>query len=145
MLKQTPKYGAAGFGNRFNAYSWMWEQYKGSLYMSTMDVTSLIKGAMPMLAGPMLGLSDETVDLLQPVFNVLWTVQGGGDVWRFDGLDRPAVPETLDGFGNKNAHGVRAWTAFPDKNKLFAGMATWANLNNSPKHSGGWEVNQLQG
>jgi hypothetical protein len=143
-LRQLPAFGPSGFGNRFNYYSWMWEKYKGSLYMSTFDASSMARVAGTIL-GPAFGISDETMELLKPVLNVTWTVLGGADVWRLDDPNLPAVPETLNGWGNKNAHGVRGWAAFEDKNKLMAGMATWANLNNTAQNAGGWEVNELKG
>jgi hypothetical protein len=127
-----------------NSYSWMWEKYKGSLYMSTFDASSIFYGVAKDM-GPSFGLEPLTVALLQPALDLSHKVLGGGDVWRFDSLDKPAVPETLDGFGNRNSHGVRGWTAFPEKNKLFAGMATWAQLNNTAKEAGGWEINELKG
>jgi hypothetical protein len=138
-LHQTPKFGPAGFGNRMNAYSWMWQQYKGSLYMSTFDASSLAQSAMQPLNPALMQLSPVTLALLQPVLDLNHKILGGGDVWRFDDPNTPAVPETLNGFGQPTSHGVRGWGAFPEKNKLYAGMATWANLKE------GWRVNQLQG
>jgi hypothetical protein len=144
-LNQVAKFGPAGFGNRFNYYSWTWEKFKGSLYMSTFDGSSMANGMGPELGKDLLELSPQTIDLFRPVLNTIWNVQGGGDTWRFDTTDKPAVPENLDGFGNRNSHGVRGYGNFEDKGKLYAGMASWANLNNTAKNAGGWEVNQLQG
>jgi hypothetical protein len=144
-LRQVAKFGQAGFGNRTNFYSWMWEIYKGSLYMSTFDASSMVTGASDVLPDA-LNLSPETVELLKPVINLLHQVTGGGDVWRFDSLNTPAVPETLDAYGNKNTHGAsRSWGAFPEKNKLYAASATWANLNNTTGGRGGWQLNVLKG
>jgi hypothetical protein len=138
-LNQAPKFGPAGFGNRYNYYSWMWVQYKGSLYMSTFDVSSVVQGVFKGFNPGVTHLSDLTVSLLQPVLNLSHNTLGGADVWRFDDPNRPAVPENLDGFGNRNFHGVRAWGSFPDKDKLYAGMTSWRNLKE------GWRLNQLQG
>lgn len=139
VLHQTPKFGPAGFGNRYNTYNWMWTQYKGSLYMGTFDSTSVLDGTMEGLNPSLMQLSPLTVDLLKPLTKTLYTVFGGADTWRFDDPNLPAVPENLNGFGNRDSNGVRAWGAFPEQNKLLVGMATWANLKN------GWKLNQLQG
>jgi hypothetical protein len=113
--------------------------------MSTFDMSAAFdEGTAIPLAKPLLGVSDLTLDLLKPVMPIIHDVLGGGDVWRMGSPDLPAVPETLHAFGNKRALGIRAWVPFEDKNKLMAGTAAWANLNDDATNGGGWTLNALE-
>ncbi|MFH8619272.1 hypothetical protein ACH4E8_29980 [Streptomyces sp. NPDC017979] len=144
LLGQKPKFGPSGFnGNVGNAYAWTFTVFQDRLYMATFDSTGLITPGAHFTAVNN-GLSRTTKRSLESVVGPsLKATLGGGDVWRMDDPARPAVPETLDGFGNRSQHGVRVFLPFEDKGLLYAGMASSWNLRATAKDRGGWELNRL--
>lgn len=143
-LGQLPKFGPSGFnGNPGNMYSWTFSVFKDKLYMSTFDASGVTTPVAPFTA-QVAGFSPMLRDSLQKVVGpVLKTTLGGGDVWRMDDPSRPAVAETLNGFGNRSEHGVRVFLPFEDKGHLYAGMAGSWNLRATDVDRGGWELNAL--
>ncbi|MFF3553988.1 hypothetical protein ACWD4V_20070 [Streptomyces tsukubensis] len=144
LLGQSPKFGPSGFnGNVGNAYSWTFTVFQDRLYMATFDSTGLITPGARFTAVNN-GLSDLTRKKLESVVGPsMKATLGGGDVWRMDDPAKPAVAETLDGFGNRSQHGVRVFLPFEDKGFLYAGMASSWNLRATTKDRGGWELNRL--
>ncbi|MFJ6805776.1 hypothetical protein ACIQRK_06980 [Streptomyces anulatus] len=142
-LGQTPKFGLSGFGNPANMYSWTFTTFKDKLYMATADATGLTTPAA-FTTGPTYNFSQSTIDTLEKVTGpALYKSMGGGDVWRMDSPQKPAVAETLNGFNNRTQHGVRVFLPFEDKNFLFAGMAGSYNLQATKQNRGGWSLNKL--
>jgi hypothetical protein len=144
LLGQTPKFGPSGFnGNPGNAYSWTFTVFQDKLYMGTFDLTGLITPSAPFTKVND-GLSETSEKLLQTVVGPsLKATLGGGDVWRMDDPNRPAVAETLNGFGNSSDHGVRVFLPFPDKGLVYAGMASSWNLKSTGPARGGWNLLKL--
>ncbi|MEV6105815.1 hypothetical protein AB0M28_14015 [Streptomyces sp. NPDC051940] len=144
LLGQTPKFGASGFGNPFNIYSWTFQVFQDKLYMATADMSgSLMATAFSVDAA--YDVSDATVTSLEKVIGpTLFNTIGGGDVWRMDDPEKPAVAETLTGFGNHAQHGVRVFLPFEDKGVLYAGMGGGYNLRDGDNSKGGWSVNALK-
>ncbi|MFJ5830697.1 hypothetical protein [Streptomyces sp. NPDC093089] len=142
-LGQTPKFGPSGFGNPANMYSWTFTTFQDKLYMSTADATGLmIPSAFTTQYS--YGTSDATATALEKVVGpALFKTMGGGDVYRMDDPDKPAVAETLNGFGNRTQHGVRVFLPFEDKGFLWAGMAGSYNLKTTDKDRGGWSLDKL--
>ncbi|MFG2613977.1 hypothetical protein [Streptomyces anulatus] len=142
-LGQTPKFGASGFGNPGNMYSWTFTTFKDKLYMATADATGMVTPAA-FSSKLVYGLSTTTATAMEKVIGpALFTTMGGGDVWRMDNPKRPAVAETLNGFNNRTEHGVRVFLPFEDKGFLWAGMAGSYNLRVTEKDRGGWALNRL--
>lgn len=110
----TPLYGASGFGNRGNEYTWQMEVFNGHLFVGTYDA-SVLQGA---------GAS----------------AQYGADLWRFDSSSTPAVNENYSGLGDTYNYGIRALHALDDGSGLIAGMANPFNL----RPGGGWELRLLK-
>ncbi|MFE7134697.1 hypothetical protein ACFVIM_27935 [Streptomyces sp. NPDC057638] len=144
LLGQSPKFGPSGFnGNVGNSYAWTFTVFQDRLYMATFDNTGLITPGARFTAVNN-GLSDTTRRYLETIAGPsLKATLGGGDVWRMDDPAKPAVAETLDGFGNRSQHGVRVFLPFEDKGFLYAGMAAAWNLRATTRDRGGWELNRL--
>ncbi|WP_340537060.1 hypothetical protein [Nocardioides sp. GXZ039] len=137
LLGQTPKFGPAGFGNRFNYYSWTWTVLKDRLYMSTFDGSGDVRAARDIAAG-VLGVSNP--ELLEQVAPALRFTTGGYDLWRMDNPNRPAVAETLNGGGNRSQYGIRVMLPFEDKGFFYAGTAGASNLRVGVEDPGGFEL-----
>ncbi|MFE5858361.1 hypothetical protein ACFQ61_34735 [Streptomyces sp. NPDC056500] len=144
LLGQKPKFGPSGFnGNVGNAYSWTFTVFQDRLYMATFDSSGLITPGSHFTAVNN-GLSQTAKKNLELVVGPsLKATLGGGDVWRMDDPAKPAVAETLNGFGNRSQQGVRVFLPFEDKGFLYAGMASSWNLRATAKDRGGWELNRL--
>ncbi|MFI1014828.1 hypothetical protein [Streptomyces sp. NPDC020965] len=144
-LKQKPRFGPSGFGNRWNNYSWQMTVFNDQLYLGTGDFSNFLPEHAELMKDPALfGVSAVTAELLKPVVNSVSAVYGGSDTWRMTDPNRPATPFNLDGYGNRLAHGVRFWVPFEEKGKLFTGSATFANLANRGRQSGGWDLTVLK-
>ncbi|APR80071.1 Hypothetical protein A7982_05418 [Minicystis rosea] len=141
-LEQTPKLGASGFGNRFNYYPWTWTLFQNKLYMATFDASDTSPDTFAgLLAQPSaLDLPPYAVGLLRPYTELVFERYAGGDIWRMDAPDKPAVPEDTSGFGNRYNYGIRVWVPFEDKGKLYGGTANPFNLRSGPSEPGGWEL-----
>ncbi|MFF8955357.1 hypothetical protein [Streptomyces sp. NPDC014894] len=144
-LRQKPRFGPSGFGNRWNNYSWQMTVFEDQLYLGTGDFSNFLPEHAELMKDPALfGLSDVTAALLKPVVDSVSAVYAGSDTWRMTGPDSAAVPFNLDGYGNRLAHGVRFWVPFEEKGKLFTGSATFANLADRRRASGGWDLTVLK-
>lgn len=137
----NPRYGASGFGNTFNNYTWEMKVAAGQLFVGTMDWSFLYD----QLAGG--AQTGQTSGLLGEVFRHLSafvpTTQlngNGADLWRFRSSSDKAVCESFDGLGNYLNYGIRTMVVGDDNNTLYIGTANPMNLE--PK--GGWELYQLK-
>jgi hypothetical protein len=135
-LNLKPLFGASGFGEYLNDYSWTMVNYAGSLYLGTFDVSGGIK------------MIREETDCQLSCF-VLRTLADHGadqaqtpgfDLYRFDAADKPAVTVTKDGFGNPTNNGVR--NAIVIDGALYLGSSTFSNLDNDHGRAG-WELFKL--
>lgn len=116
-----PKYGRAGYGQLFTAYSWTLEEYHGDLYVGTMNMENLVGGVagsaeagMSALAGPLkllLGVTPENY---------------GFELVRFQDPEKYPSYITTNGFGNGSAYGIRNFTKCGDD--LYIGSASPLNL-----------------
>ncbi|MCF2533632.1 hypothetical protein [Yinghuangia soli] len=142
-LGQKPKFGDAGFnGNPYNAYSWTFTVFENKLYMATADLSSIVGQVAP-LSQALLQESD-LFRLYQEYIEGprLRDQYGGGDIWRMDNPESPAVAETLNGFGNASRWGVRIFLPFPQLGHFYAGMGGGDNLRTG-KDRGGFGVYKL--
>lgn len=116
-----PKWGRAGYGQLFTAYSWTLEEYHGDLYVGTMNMENLVGGVagsetsgMSNLAGPLqllLGVKPENY---------------GFELVRFQDPEQYPSYITTNGFGNGTAYGIRNFTKCGDD--LYIGSASPLNL-----------------
>jgi hypothetical protein len=97
----VPLYGASGFGNRLNNYTWVMATVGGRLFAGTMDSTYLYYSTSP---------------------------DAGADLWSFASSSEPAVAEDTTGLSNRLNYGVRCLIPSDDGRRLFAGMANNMNL-----------------
>lgn len=113
----TPKYGRAGYGQPFTAYSWTIEEYHGDLYVGTMNMNNLVGGVL-----------SESNGLPMSLLSLLKVREDdyGFELVRFQ--DPEVEPEyiTRNGFGNGTAYGIRNFTVCGDD--LFIGSASPLNL-----------------
>jgi hypothetical protein len=125
-------FGPSGFGNKLNNYTWSMLVHNNRLFVGIGDQSYLtydraeILGQNPVLLWI----------LLSPYF--------GGDLWRFEDADTPAVPEDLHGLGNYTNWGVR--TLIADGDTIYAGTANPMSLLTDPTDNipeGGWELLRL--
>jgi hypothetical protein len=126
-------YGAAGFGNTANQYEWTTWVFHDRLYVSTFDAITVAASVGPggfACQRLWLDLEPETCGLLYGVTKSLAATESGGDLWRFDSPDKPAVPEDLRGQGTTSNHGIRLVALYPDK--FYVGTATMLNLRTDP-------------
>jgi len=107
----TPLYGHSGFDNENNEYIWQMAVFNGHLFVGTYDAS----------------IFQQTPD-------------AGGDLWRFDSSDSPAVNEDYQGLGDRFNYGIRAMDALDDSSALVVGMANPFNL----RPGGGWELRRLK-
>ncbi len=127
-----PRFGPSGFGNDLNNYTWSMAVFQDRLFVGTLD-QSYVTYDMAELIGvsrPLLWL------LLSPYF--------GGDLWRFDDAEAPALAEHLNGLNNYTNWGIRTLLSTPDA--LYAGTANPMNLLTSTADNipeGGWELLRL--
>lgn len=128
-MNATPLYGAAGFGNMFNNYTWTMDVYGGELYVGTMDcgyIAAEILADMNPLYPALLGLSTNVY---------------GADLYRFPSSREAAVPVDTRGVGNYSTYGIRTMVSTPGA--LYLGMANPMNLltdTNDAVPEGGWEL-----
>ncbi|MFE1908982.1 hypothetical protein ACFW96_35745 [Streptomyces gardneri] len=142
-LGQKPRFGPAGFdGNPYNAYSWTFTVFKDKLYMATADTSGMVSQVAP-LSKKILGWGNAFEAFQEHVEGPrLRNKYGGGDLWRMDSPNTPAVAETLDGFGNKSRWGVRIFLPFEDRGFFYAGAGAGDNLR-STGDRGGFGVYKL--
>ena len=131
----APLYGASGFDNFYNNYTWTMREYAGQLYVGTMDYSYLMDEGLPLFLA-LLGLPPDTpVPLPEGIH--------GADLYRFPSADSPALAESLNGVDNPSTYGVRTMVS---DDALYLGMANPMNLLTDPlddKPEGGWELLRL--
>jgi hypothetical protein len=131
-----PRYGASGFGDPFNNYTWSMAVHRDQLFVGTMDHSYLLEHLIPVL-GEALGFDTSAITLPEHT--------PGADLFRFLPGDHPALAESLDGVGNEASYGIRNMLSSPEA--LYLGMANPMNLlastgDGSPR--GGWELLRLR-
>lgn len=125
LLFGAPRFGASGFGNPYNNYTWTMSVFNGQLFVGTMDWSYLIAQVQEAWPGLDLGSFPEG--------------QHGADLFRFVSSKYAAVAESLNGVGNFANYGIR--TVVSD-DALYLGMANPMNLLTDPM-LGGWELLRL--
>lgn len=137
---KSPLYGAAGFGNPFNTYTWSGNVFRNKLYFGTFDWSYLLVDGFPLIAQE-LGLGNINISAILAALGTTKTGYGA-DLWRFDGNGGPAKAENTNGLGNYLNYGIR--TMVSDANHLYAGTANPMNLKTVPNQAdGGWELRVL--
>lgn len=134
----TPRFGASGFGNPFNAYSWKMAVAGGRLYVGTMDWGYISAAQNSGPAGQRSG-SAATTGLAAPD-----PATFGADLWAFGSALHPATAVDTTGLGNYLNQGVRNMVA--DGPTLYLGIANPMNLRTDPDDDvpeGGWELLRL--
>lgn len=114
----TPKYGAAGFDNESNNYTWWMEVYNDALFVGTMDYSFLRQNP-----------DDE------------W----GADLMQFPSAQKAASTVSRAGVGNLSNYGIRTMVVID--NALYLGSANPMNLMTDPNDTwpeGGWELIELK-
>lgn len=135
-MGQTPLWGASGFGNMYNNYTWTMNVFKDKLYIGTMDWGYLLLEMYPDIENPLVRLQillDYGIDIQEP--------NPGADLWRIESSNGPAEAEDTTGVGNYGSYGIR--TMVSDDQNLYLGMANPMNLMTDPtdeKPEGGWEL-----
>lgn len=126
----TPVYGRSGFGKPLTNYTWTLTEYKGDLYIGTMNFDNLVGG----VAGNYGNESEGTI------FKAMQTLLGiSPSSYGFEMLkmvDHNKAPEyiTVNGFGNGSAYGIRNFANCGDD--LYIGTAAPLNL----RENGGWHL-----
>ncbi|WP_432843333.1 hypothetical protein [Dactylosporangium sp. CA-092794] len=129
-----PKYGASGFGNTYNNYTWSMVVAGGSLYVGTMDWGEISQYTPP-AAIPGLRAALGTPD--KSTF--------GADLWAFDSPDGAAKAVDTTGIGNYLNYGIRNMVT--DGSAVYLGMANPMNLRTNTSDDvpeGGWQLIRLQ-
>lgn len=127
----TPKFGRAGFGQPWTAYTWTMAEYSGDLFIGTMNAETLLKAV------------SVNPDSTQSQFAILQRLTGrktgheGFELLRMQDPETAPQYITTDGFGNGTAYGIRN-LAVLDK-RLFIGSASPLNL----ERHGGWHLFRL--
>ena len=127
----TPKFGRAGFGQPWTAYTWTMAEYGGDLFIGTMNAETLLKAV------------SVNPDSTQSQFAILQRLTGrktgheGFELLRMQDPETAPQYITTDGFGNGTAYGIRN-LAVLDK-RLFIGSASPLNL----ERHGGWHLFRL--
>ncbi len=125
-MGQSPTYGAAGFGNPFNNYTWAMKVFQNQLYVGTMDWSYLATNAGESTQIPAAILT------IAPAFY-------GADLWMFSDTGSAAIPISMDGMGNYTSYGIRNMVV--GNNALWLGMANPMNLRtNQSNYPGGWKL-----
>jgi len=140
----APLFGAAGFDNESNYYTWSMAVYDNRLYVGTFDANTILAG-------------DYYVNLhgdVAALENLSWGTWMGGDLWCFfpdapDGEPVQPFPVSLTGAGNPLNHGIRNMKA--TATGLYLGTANSSNLLTDAYNAehdpllkaGGWELVRL--
>jgi hypothetical protein len=128
-----PRYGAAGFGNSYNNYTWKMVVADGSLYIGTMDWSYLAKDLPADYNGG-----------VQSGNGAINPTSYGADLWVFEKPHGAAKPVDTTGLGNYLNYGIR--TMATDQSAIYLGMANPMNLRTDPGDDvpeGGWELIRL--
>ncbi len=161
-MNAIPRYGLAGFGNPFNAYTWTMAVNRGDLYAGTFDssylIRAIVEGLLQSSAKIPEGvdatqaqtaaslLTPENIQTLLEGYGLTledFPLQYGADLWRFPTGNHRAVPEFINGGQNRYSYGIR--TMISDGTKLYLGMANPMNLEVNPpgEPQGGWQLLEL--
>ncbi|MFG2041489.1 hypothetical protein ACGFI8_25810, partial [Dactylosporangium sp. NPDC048998] len=130
----TPKFGASGFGNAYNNYTWSMVVTGGALYVGTMDWGYISRYA-PAGARPGVQAALGTPD----------PASYGADLWAFTDPQHAAKPIDTTGLGNYLNYGIRTMVA--DGSAIYLGMANPMNLRTNKADNipeGGWELIRLR-
>jgi hypothetical protein len=132
----APLWGASGFDNPYNNYTWTMAVHDEQLFVGTMDWSYLLSEGLPVLTEFLFGL---------PLNVGPWLPLGdfGADLLRFPSPSAPAIAESTSGLGNLTNYGIR--TMLSD-GALYLGSANPMNLltdRPSNRPQGGWELLQL--
>jgi len=123
----TATYGAAGFGNMFNNYTWSMAVFQNQLYVGTMDFSYLL-GTSPTLSLP------AAIQTLAATFY-------GADLWTFPNTTSAATYVNLNGMGNDTSYGIRNMLTDSTGLNLWLGMANPMNLRSDMSNNpGGWKL-----
>ncbi len=137
----SPLYGASGFDNFFNNYTWTMAVYDDQLFVGTMDWSYLALGDIGDL-GDALGIGGS--GLIELIIPLLLPEQClGADLYRFASSNAPAVPVSLSGIGNYTNYGIRTMVS---DDSLYMGTSNPMNLLTDPyddEPEGGWELKRL--
>lgn len=121
----TPLLGAAGFGNKWNNYTWNMTVLGSALYVGTMDWSYLYADYAGLLAANPTKLKGGNAY--------------GGDLFRFTSASAKGTMLSTNGLGNTLSYGIR--TSAIAGNLLYLGLANPMNLATNPsKPMGGWEL-----
>lgn len=141
-MGQAPLYGSSGMDNNTNMHVWSMRVFDNQLYAGTFDLSvpertdgifSSINRLINVLAGRDPDAGDFDIqDILRGEGNI-----PGADLFRFPDSHSPAVPETVDCFGNHGGYGIRNMIVAGDS--LYVGTASSYNLY----PDGGWELYRL--
>lgn len=128
----APKFGRAGFGQPWTAYTWTMAEYHNDLYIGTMNAETLLKAASTSADGS-----------VSPLFSAIRLLTAnkygheGFELLRWSDPDQAPEYITTDGFGNGTAYGIRNFTLCGDR--LYIGSASPLNLETY----GGWHLFSL--
>ena len=128
----TPKFGRAGFGQPWTAYTWTMAEYHNDLYIGTMNAETLLRAASISADGS-----------VSPLFSAIRLLTGnkygreGFELLRWSNPDEAPEYITTCGFGNGTAYGIRNFTLCGDD--LYIGSASPLNL----EQYGGWHLFRL--
>jgi hypothetical protein len=117
-MRRTARYGAAGFDNPTNNYTWWMDIYNDALFVGTMDYSFL-----PLKAD----------------------AEWGADLMQFPSAAEPASAVSRTGVGNFANYGIRTMAVVGDT--LYLGSANPMNLMTDPDDAwpeGGWELIRLE-
>lgn len=134
--KRTPLYGAPGFNNPYNTYTWSMTVWDNRLWVGTMDWSYSAEQGTKLVF--------QSVGQTTPIeIQTFFAFQRfGADLLFFQSPNSSAVLESDDALGNFSSYGVRNLLS---SGNLFAGIANPSNLlttNFGPK--GGWELIELE-
>jgi hypothetical protein len=122
----SPTFGAAGFGNLFNNYTWSMAVFNNQLYVGTMDWSFLATNGNEASQVPAI------IKSYAPSFY-------GADLWMFSDTQSAATAVNISGMGNYTSYGIRNMLA--DDQNLWIGMANPMNLRTDPSnYPGGWKL-----
>lgn len=126
-----PIYGRSGFGKPLTNYTWALEEYKGDLYIGTMNFDNLVGG----VAG---NYGDDSSE--GSIFKAMQSLLGiepssyGFELLKMDNHYKAPKYITANGFGNGSAYGIRNFATCGDD--LYIGTAAPLNL----RENGGWHL-----
>lgn len=127
----TPKWGRAGYGQPWTAYTWTMTEYNDDLYIGTMNAETLLKAVSSDAEG------ENNIFGILRLLTCNKTNKEGFELLRMKNPDVSPEYITTNGFGNGTAYGIRNFIT--QGNKLFIGSASPLNL----EKFGGWHLFSL--